>query len=151
MILLTDIVDPATRSRMMSGIRSCNTKPEMLVRSMLHRQGFRFRLHIKHLPGKPDIVLARYRAAIFVHGCFWHGHDCPLFRMPRTHEDFWRIKINRNRENDHESRDVLLTAGFRVGIVWECSLRGPTKDLSRVSQTLCQWLRSDERIVEIRG
>ncbi len=148
---MTDIVDHATRSRMMSGIRSRHTKPEMLVRSMLHRQGFRFRLHIKQLPGKPDIVLPRYRAAIFVHGCFWHGHDCPLFRMPRTREDFWRMKINRNRENDDESRDVLLIAGFRVGIVWECSLRGPTKDLYRVSQTLCQWLRSEERTIEIRG
>ena len=91
--LLTDIVDPATRSRMMSGIRGRDTKPELRVRKALHARGFRYRVHQTRLPGKPDIVLPCFRAVVLVHGCFWHGHDCPLFRLPGTRTDFWRDKI----------------------------------------------------------
>jgi DNA mismatch endonuclease, patch repair protein len=89
---MTDIVDSATRSRMMSGIRGKHTRPERMIRSALHRRGFRFRLH-GNLPGKPDLVLSRYHAVIFVHGCFWHGHECDLFRWPGTRKKFWREKI----------------------------------------------------------
>jgi DNA mismatch endonuclease (patch repair protein) len=135
---------------MMSGIRGQNTKPEILVRSLLHRQGFRFRLHVRELPGKPDIVLPRYRAAIFVHGCFWHGHDCPLYRLPGTRPDFWQDKINRNRASDRRARDALLAAGWRVAVVWECALRGSAADIGHVSQHLAGWLRSDERETGIR-
>jgi DNA mismatch endonuclease (patch repair protein) len=148
---MTDIVDSATRSRMMSGIRGRNTRPEILVRGMLHRQGFRFRLHVRELPGKPDIVLPRYHAAIFVHGCFWHGHDCPLFRIPKTREDFWRGKIGCNQVNDHKARNALLMAGWRVGIVWECAIRGTGKDIQSVAHRLGEWLRSEEKEAEVRG
>ncbi len=148
---MTDIVDSATRSRMMSGIRGRNTKPEILVRSMLHRQGFRFRLHVRELPGKPDIILPRYHASIFVHGCFWHGHDCPLFRMPGTRADFWRDKIDRNRINDQKAKSTLLAAGWRVGVVWECAIRGSGKNIESVARRLGEWLRSEEKETEARG
>lgn len=148
---MADIVDSATRSRMMSGIRGSNTKPEILIRSLLHRYGFRFRLHVRDLPGKPDIVLPRYHAVIFVHGCFWHGHDCPLFRWPATRPDFWREKIGRNQINDNRNRDALLANGWRVGIVWECALRGAGKNIEGVAGSLADWLRSDAPLIEVRG
>ncbi len=134
----------------MSGIRGRNTRPEITVRRLLHRRGFRFRLHVRNLPGKPDIVLPRYRAVIFVHGCFWHGHDCPLFRMPGTREEFWRDKIGRNRANDQKARDALLAAGWRVAVVWECALRGAGKDPENVAARLEGWLRGGENSAEIR-
>ncbi|MGF6530302.1 DNA mismatch endonuclease (patch repair protein) [Paraburkholderia sp. GAS206C] len=148
---MVDIVDAATRSRMMSGIRGRNTKPELLIRSLLHRRGFRFRLDARDLPGRPDIVLPRYGAVIFVHGCFWHGHDCPLFKWPQTRPDFWREKIGRNRANDEKSRAALLAAGWRVGVVWECALRGANRDLDGVLQRLVDWLHSDVSELDERG
>ena len=148
---MVDIVDAATRSRMMSGIRGRNTKPEILIRSLLHGRGFRFRLDARDLPGRPDIVLPRYRAVIFVHGCFWHGHDCPLFKWPQTRPDFWREKIGRNRANDEKSRAALLAAGWRVGVVWECALRGANRDLDGVLQRLVDWLHSDVSELDERG
>ncbi len=148
---MTDVVDSATRSRMMSGIRGRNTKPEILIRSLLHRQGFRFRLHVRDLPGKPDIVLPRYHAVIFVHGCFWHGHDCPLFKWPGTRPDFWRDKIGRNRANDHKASEALLASGWRIGIVWECGIRGACKNSEGVAQSLADWLRSSTPFIEERG
>ncbi|MDP1709233.1 MAG: DNA mismatch endonuclease Vsr [Gammaproteobacteria bacterium] len=148
---MVDIVDTATRSRMMAGIRGRNTKPEILVRSLLHRQGFRFRLHVRDLPGKPDIVLPRYRATIFVHGCFWHGHDCPYFKWPRTRPDFWRKKIRHNRANDHKARQALQAADWRVGIVWECAIRGADKDIEGVARRIGKWLHSNRLLMEARG
>ncbi|MDH5857822.1 MULTISPECIES: very short patch repair endonuclease [Pseudomonadota] len=148
---MADVVDGATRSRMMSGIRGRNTKPEILIRSLLHRQGFRFRLHVRDMPGKPDIVLPRYRAVLFVHGCFWHGHNCPLFKLPGTRPDFWREKIEQNRNNDSRATDALLVDGWRVGIVWECALRGAGKNIEGVAQSLAEWLRSDTPLIEVRG
>lgn len=147
---MADVVDATTRSRMMSRIRGRNTKPEILVRSLLHRQGFRFRLHVRELPGKPDIVLPKYQAAIFVHGCFWHGHDCPLYRLPGTRPDFWQNKVDRNRASDRRAKDALLAAGWRVAVVWECALRGPEADTGQVAQRLARWLRGNEREIEIR-
>lgn len=148
---MVDVVDSATRSRMMSGIRGRNTKPEILIRSLLHRQGFRFRLHDCNLPGKPDIVFPRYHAGVFVHGCFWHGHDCPLFKWPKTRPEFWREKIGRNQANDHLTRVALIAAGWRVGVVWECAIRGAGKNLDDVTRRLGNWLRSDAPSVEERG
>jgi DNA mismatch endonuclease (patch repair protein) len=147
---MADVVDSATRSRMMSGIRGRNTKPEILIRSLLHRRGFRFRLHARDLLGKPDIVLPRYHAVVFVHGCFWHGHDCPLFKWPSTRSDFWREKIGRNQANDIEAKDILLASGWRVGIVWECALRGAGKNIEGVAQRLADWLRSEASLIEVR-
>lgn len=135
----------------MSGIRGRNTKPEILIRSLLHRQGFRFRLHVRELPGKPDILFPRYHAAIFVHGCFWHGHDCPLFKPPGTREDFWREKIGRNQANDKKARDALLAAGWRVGVVWECAIRSANKGTEDIARRLGEWLRSKQASIEERG
>ena len=147
---MTDIVNKATRSRMMSGIRATNTQPELRVRSLLHRGGFRFRLHVRHLPGKPDIVLQRYRAVVFVHGCFWHGHDCLLFKMPSTRRAFWRAKIQRNRENDLRAAAALSADDWRVGTVWECAMRGRQKlDDATLARSLARWLRSSIRDFEL--
>jgi DNA mismatch endonuclease (patch repair protein) len=148
---MTDVVDAATRSRMMSGIRARNTKPEIQIRSLLHRQGFRFRLHARELPGKPDIVLPRFRAVIFVHGCFWHGHECPLFKWPGTRPEFWREKIGRNQTNDRKAIDALQANGWRIGVVWECALRGKNKNVEGVAQKMADWLRSDAPFFEERG
>lgn len=148
---MVDVVDSATRSRMMSGIRGRNTKPEILIRSLLHRKGFRFRLHVPDLPGKPDIVLPRYHAAVFVNGCFWHGHDCPLFKWPGTRPNFWREKIERNRVNDHKAREALLTSGWRVGIIWECAMRGADKNIEGVAQRVADWLHGEALFFEERG
>lgn len=147
---MADIVDAATRSRMMSGIRGRNTKPEILVRSLLHRHGFRFRLHVRELPGKPDIVLPRYHAVIFVHGCFWHGHDCSLFKWPGTRPEFWHEKIGKNQANDGRTKEALLAGGWRVGIVWECALRGAGKNIEGVAQSLADWLRGNSSFIEVR-
>ena len=101
---MVDVVDSATRSRMMAGIRSKSTQPELTIRKALHAQGFRYRLHPGNVPGHPDIALPRYRAAVFVNGCFWHGHDCQLFHFPATRPEFWREKIARNRLRDARVR-----------------------------------------------
>lgn len=137
---------------MMSGIRGKNTKPEIMIRSALHRAGYRFRLHTKHLPGKPDLVLPKYRAAIFVNGCFWHGHDCHLFKWPGTRKDFWRTKITRNRTNDHRATEALELQEWRVLTVWECALKGKERlEIERIIDEITSWLYSDDTFHEIRG
>jgi len=147
---MTDIVDAATRSRMMSGIRSTNTKPEIRIRSLLHRRGFRFRIHDNKLPGKPDIVLPKYHAVIFVNGCFWYGHGCHLFKMPSTRREFWQNKIERNRENDDRSVNVLRSAGWRVATVWECAMKGSARrDETVLAETLAAWLCSVDNRLEL--
>jgi DNA mismatch endonuclease (patch repair protein) len=149
---MVDIVPADTRSRMMAGIRATNTKPELLLRKGLHAQGFRFRLHDPALPGKPDIVLPRYRAVIFAHGCFWHRHDCHLFKWPSTRAEFWQIKIGRNRMVDARTDAALAEAGWREAIVWECALKGRTRlPLAEVIATCAEWLRSESQRIEIRG
>jgi DNA mismatch endonuclease (patch repair protein) len=147
---MVDIVDSATRTRMMSGIRSKNTKPELLIRSLLHRRGFRFRLHGSALEGKPDLVFHRRRAVIFINGCFWHGHDCPLFKWPATRPEFWRTKIGRNQTNDRRAIEALMAAGWRVGVVWECAIRGRDRDVDGVIDRLSAWLLSDDHFIEER-
>lgn len=150
---MPDVVDSQTRSRMMSGIRGKNTRPEMRVRSLLHRNGFRFRLHASDLPGKPDIVLPRYRSVVLVNGCFWHGHDCPLFRWPGTREEWWREKIQRNRTNDSRNQQALQEADWRVAVVWECALKGRERiPEDEIATTLAAWLRAgSESTLLIRG
>ena len=122
-----DVVDKQTRSRMMAGIKGKNTKPEILTRKALFKEGYRYRLHDKKLPGKPDLVLKKYNTVIFIHGCFWHGHNCHLFKWPKTRPAFWKKKINRNREKDQEVINLLKKAGWNIITVWECALKGKGK------------------------
>lgn len=121
---MAEKISPEMRSRMMSGIRGRDTRPEMTVRSFLHKSGLRFRLHQRGLPGKPDIVLPRWNAVVFVHGCFWHAHEgCRYFKLPKTREAFWAAKIESNVRRDAATIQRLQEAGWRVAVVWECALR----------------------------
>ncbi len=147
-----DIVSTSARSRMMAGIRGKNTKPELAIRSALHRRGFRYRLHRKDLPGKPDLVFAGRGAVIFVHGCFWHGHNCHLFRWPKSREDFWRTKIGKNIERDQRQYQALAETGWRIGTVWECALKGKTRrPFDSVVDQCAIWLESDIKKLEVSG
>lgn len=146
-----DTVTPERRSRIMAGIRSRDTKPEFAMRSALHRRGFRYRLYRRDLPGKPDLVFSKHHAVMFVHGCFWHGHDCHLFRWPETRREFWHEKITANINRDRNQRAELLDAGWRVATVWECALRGRGKLSMAVVTDICvKWLESDEKELELR-
>ena len=121
---MTDVHSPATRSYNMSRISGKNTKPEELVRKYLFSKGFRYRKNDKRLPGKPDIVLPKYKTCVFVNGCFWHGHEaCRYFRWPEDNADFWKTKIMQNRERDEKKHKELLKMGWKVLVVWECELR----------------------------
>ncbi len=171
-----DTLTPTQRHNNMSHIRSKDTKPEREVRSALHAIGFRFRKNYNRLPGKPDIVLPKYRAVIFVNGCFWHGHapyamsaailgktkkikksawkkePCSKYRLPKSNTDFWRSKISRNRERDREETEMLLKDGWRVAVVWECSITGKKRavKIRAVSESISLWLEEgfDERFRE---
>jgi DNA mismatch endonuclease (patch repair protein) len=148
---MADIVDPQTRSRMMAGIRGKNTKPEILIRGLLHRRGFRYRLHANNLPGKPDLSFQGRKAVIFVHGCFWHGHDCPLFKWPSSRQKFWHEKITRNRDNDARHRKSLVSDGWRILTVWECAIKHGTKeDHEKIGDRITKWLSNGTRSAEIR-
>lgn len=130
----------AERSRNMSKIRSVDTKPEIVIRKRLFADGFRYRLHDKKLPGKPDIVLKKYRAAVFINGCFWHGHEgCKYSRIPETHADFWAEKIGRNKERDTKERQALADAGWRVLVIWTCALRNKAA-VESTYDALKKWL-----------
>lgn len=146
---MTDIVDQRTRSRMMSGIRGKDTKPELVLRRALHARGFRFRLHSKRVHGRPDLVLPRYRAVVFVHGCFWHRHEaCRYTTTPSTRKDFWRAKFKANVARDEAVLGKLLEEGWRVATVWECALR-KTHQVNAATDLLSAWLESEERQLEI--
>ncbi|MCL6741581.1 very short patch repair endonuclease [Sphingomonas sp. RB56-2] len=136
----------------MSGIRAKNTQPEMILRRLLHRAGFRFRLHRPDLPGKPDLVLKRWRAVIHVHGCFWHSHGCHRFRLPATNAEEWASKLETNRRRDTVVRAKLEQLGWRQLMVWECALTGRTRlaDAALLA-ALDRWLRCDEWTGEISG
>jgi len=124
---MADVFTPEKRSEVMSRIRGRNTKPELALRSMLHRLGYRFTVNgpkNKSLPGKPDIVLPKYKTVVFVHGCFWHGHEnCPHFRNPKTRTNWWKQKIEGNRARDLRNETAILTQGWHVVTIWECALR----------------------------
>jgi DNA mismatch endonuclease (patch repair protein) len=137
---------------MMAGIQGKNTRPEMIIRRGLHAMGYRYRLHDCSLPGRPDLVFAGRRAVIFVNGCFWHGHDCHLFRWPKSRIEFWRDKISGNVRRDRRVRAELLTLGWRVADVWECALKGrerlPVEDVLRACSA---FLRGDTSRLGIGG
>lgn len=125
-----DIVSKEVRSRIMASIRSSNTVPEMTIRKLLHRHGFRYRLHLRELPGRPDVVLPRYRLCIFIHGCFWHRHPgCRYATNPSSREDFWRSKFEQNVKRDTKNRTELLQRGWRVFELWECGIRKRATEL----------------------
>lgn len=129
----------------MSRIRGANTKLEVLVRKGLHARGLRYRLGGAGLPGRPDIVLPKYRTVVFVHGCFWHGHDCPLYRLPKTRTEFWEEKIGKNRARDQKVVAMLEECGWRVLVLWECSLRGlKTSQQAAVIDTLAHEIQSHQ-------
>ncbi|MCU0402490.1 MAG: DNA mismatch endonuclease Vsr [Algoriphagus sp.] len=149
---MADLVSPKKRSEMMSGIRSKNTKPEILIRSELFRQGFRYRIHDRKLPGKPDLVLRKFQAVLFIHGCFWHRHNCHLFKWPSSRVEFWKAKINRNVQLDGMAIAKLQDIGWRTGIVWECALKGKTKLLlPEMISNIEKWLLSENKYLEIKG
>lgn len=148
---MADRLTPDQRRLNMSRVRAKNTRPELAVRKLLHRAGFRFRLHPCDLPGRPDLVLARFRAAIFVHGCFWHGHDCSLFRMPATRPEFWSAKIDGNRQRDQTAVAGLRQAGWRILWVWECALKGRGRlPQDALMQTIAGFITGDAPFAEVR-
>ena len=138
---MPDIVSPSTRSRMMSGIGSRNTIPELAVRKGLHARGFRYCLHNKKLPGKPDLVFPKFKSVVFVNGCFWHGHDCHLFKWPLSRAEFWRQKIEGNKKRDRQTVEILEKLGWRVLTVWECAIKGRTRcDPTEMLDRIAEWL-----------
>lgn len=137
---------------MMSGIRGKNTRPELLIRKGLHARGFRYRLHDRKLPGKPDLVFPGRKAVIFVNGCFWHGHDCHLFKWPASRPDFWQGKIEDNRRRDAEIRKRLQDVGWRSLVIWECAVKGKHRlDPETLLARTAAWIRGEEFENDIAG
>lgn len=146
---MADIVDKQTRSRMMAGIKGKNTKPELVLRRALHARGFRYRLHSKTVPGRPDLVFPKHHAIVFVHGCFWHRHEgCRYTTTPSTRPEFWQAKFDANVARDRSVHDQLLDAGWRVATVWECALRRPA-ETALAANLLAAWLRSSAAEIQI--
>ena len=136
----------------MAGIRARDTWPELVIRRGLHARGYRYRLHDRKLPGRPDLVFPSRRAVILVHGCFWHGHDCHLFRWPASRAAFWRKKIGRNRKRDAATRMSLRDAGWRLLEIWECALKGRARrPADEVIALAAAWLDTNAQCREIRG
>lgn len=134
---MTDTLSREERSRRMAMVRSADTRPEMRVRRLVHGMGYRYRLHRKDLPGKPDLVFPGRRAVIFVHGCFWHRHDdCPLARMPKSRREFWEPKLEGNKRRDEREIAALRAAGWRVMVIWECEIRDAVAVAARVRDFL---------------
>src|ERR1700754_4740575 len=149
---MIDVHSAEQRRRNMCRIRGKDTKPEMILRRGLHANGFRFRLHDRALPGSPDLVLAKYRAVVFVHGCFWHGHACPRFTLPATRSDFWAEKIAANQRRDLRSCLALRDQGWRILVVWECAVIGPAKiSLSDVLRSCAKFFESETSHSQLAG
>ncbi|MGI9516567.1 MAG: very short patch repair endonuclease [Pirellulaceae bacterium] len=149
---MVDVVSQETRSRMMAGITGKDTRPEVQIRQGLHARGFRFRLHQKGLPGRPDLVFASRQSVIFVNGCFWHGHRCHLFKWPSTRREWWRDKINGTRRRDRSAIKELTEDGWRVLTIWECALKGKTrKPYESVIDQAARWLDGRKQVHEITG
>jgi DNA mismatch endonuclease, patch repair protein len=143
---VADILTKEKRSALMSRIRGRNTKPELAVRSLLHRLGYRFRLHVRDLPGRPDIVLPRYRLVVLVHGCFWHRHSgCRFCYVPKTRADFWHKKFEGNIRRDREVQLALRKIGWRVMVVWECEVKDVRRLNRRMSRTLNRFKSNPEK------
>jgi len=145
---MTDTVSKETRSRMMASIRSCNTSPELIIRSALHALGFRFRVNARNLPGSPDIVLRKYNAAIFVHGCFWHGHHCSLYKAPSSRSEYWIEKVRKNKLRDRRASRELHALGWRTRVVRECIIRKAVRRQSvhQLASGLSVWIMSKKML-----
>jgi len=134
----------------MRHIRGKDTKPEMVVRRGLHARGLRYRLQDRNLPGRPDLVFASHRVVVFVHGCFWHGHHCPLFKLPATRPEFWQAKIEANRARDRRANDSLNLLGWRILTIWECCLKGPARwPADELLDTCATFIRGNTRQLEL--
>lgn len=139
-----DKLTPQKRSENMGKIRSVNTKPEVVVRKFLYSKGFRYRLHSSELPGKPDIVLPKYKAIVQINGCFWHKHECKFMRIPLSNSDYWENKLKRNSDRDARNNGLLVEQGWRVLIVWECAIKYASKEsLKKTLEGIENWLKSD--------
>lgn len=148
---MADIVSPAVRSRMMSAVRGKDTRPEIIVRQRLHCMGFRYRLHVRQLPGRPDLVFPRRRAVVFVNGCFWHGHSCRRGAKPAANAEFWSQKILENQRRDRKALEDLQGLGWRCLTIWECALYGKGSSLEESLERTAAWLLSDEPVGDIAG
>lgn len=147
-----DVLTPEQRRHNMSRIRGKDTKPEIVLRRGLHAAGLRFRLHVRDLPGRPDIVFPRFRAAVLVHGCFWHSHDCPMCKLPATRTEFWKAKLVGNKVRDLRNAAALRAGGWRLLTVWECSLRGPARlPLDAVLQQCAEFIQGCGEQAELGG
>ena len=146
---MTDTISREHRSWNMSRIRGKNTKPEMTLRSFLHRAGLRFRLHSRDLPGRPDLIFPRYRTVVFVHGCFWHNHHCSLKKFPSTNAEFWKAKLTQNSRRDEENKRSLINTGWKVITIWECAIRGKQKFKEEELQQLLVLAIKDEQASQI--
>jgi DNA mismatch endonuclease (patch repair protein) len=145
-----DVLTPEQRRRCMAKIGGRNTKPEIVLRKALFAAGFRYRLHQRELPGTPDLVFPKYRATVFVHGCFWHGHGCALFVAPETNREFWLKKIAGNRARDERAVAALGESGWRVMTVWECGLRGRNRlPVEKLAARIAKWLKARTRVGEL--
>ncbi|MDE2856941.1 MAG: DNA mismatch endonuclease Vsr [Chloroflexota bacterium] len=149
---MTDTVSAKKRSEVMSRVGSKDTKPELLIRKGLHARGFRYRLHVKELPGKPDLVFPRYKSIIQINGCFWHGHSCDLYRFPKSNTEYWKEKIKRNVERDISNIKFLTDAGWRILIIWECAIKRKARlPMEKVLNIASEWLLSEKPNCEIAG
>lgn len=149
---MPDVHDRAIRSRNMAAIKGKDTKPELIIRKGLHARGFRYRLHDRKLPGRPDLVLPKYHAVIFINGCFWHGHDCAFFKWPGTRQEFWKEKIGANVSRDQRNYAAIDDAGWRRAVIWECALKGPGRLApDEVLTRVADWLASGEKTLTVRG
>ncbi len=152
---MVDTVDKQTRSKMMSTVRAKNSKLETDIRRRLFAKGFRYRLHVKDLPGTPDMLLPKYQTAIFVHGCFWHNHGCSRSTIPDSRKNWWRKKLEDNRTRDARVQAELWSNGWRVVVIWECSVRRPGIDRQKALESVCfragEFLGSKRSSLEISG
>lgn len=152
---MADIVDASTRSMMMSRVKCKDTQQEVEIRKRLFALGFRYQLHVNNLPGKPDIVLQKYKTVIFIHGCFWHVHNCSLFRWPSSKKAFWKKKLAGNKKRNVENIEALKKLGWRILIIWECAYRGTGRakaiEFETITTKSVKWLGSKSKYREIRG
>ena len=149
---MVDVHTPIQRSRNMAAIKGKNTKPELIIRKELHRLGFRYRLHYSALPGSPDLVFPKYKAVILINGCFWHKHECHMFKWPESNAKFWRDKIEKNFIRDSKNSDYLLAQGWKSLVIWECALKGRKKiPIHQVIESTSLWLWSELENKEIQA